>query len=244
LAARIRVPDRALYHGKPDGHNRLEYKEPTLRNATVKTAVLMTMFSMTLAITACKKNEPEKTAAPAPTVPVVPPAQVAAPIPSAAVVEEPAPASIASTAPGATTAPSKGSSTSRGNRAPVLRAVRSATQTGFDRLVFEFDTAGLPAWRAEYVDRPVVDCGSGEPVRVAGAAWLQITFTGAQAHSEQGTSTSGPRRRKLSHKVARELVRICDFEGEVTYVVGVERPNPYTPRTMSAPSRLVIDLAH
>lgn len=238
------MPDRALYHGKLDGHNRLEYKEPTLRNATVKTAVLMTMFSMTLALTGCKKAEPEKTAAPAPAAPAAPAPQVAAPIPPAAVVEAPAPAGIASTAPGATTDASKGAATSRGKQAPVLIAVRSATQAGFDRLVFEFDTAGLPAWRAEYVDRPVVDCGSGEPVRVAGAAWLQITFNGAQAHSEKGSSTSGPRRRKLSQKVARELVRICDFEGEVTYVVGVERPNPYTPRTMSAPSRLVIDLAH
>ncbi len=206
--------------------------------------MLMTMLSMTLAITACKKTEPAKPAAPAPTTPAVPPAPGAAPIPPAPVPEAPAPASTVSAAPGATTDASKGAATSRGKQPPVLRAVRSATQTGFDRLVFEFDKGGLPAWRAEYVDRPVVDCGSGEPVRVAGAAWLQITFTGAQAHSEQGSSTSGPRRRKLSQKVARELVRICDFEGEVTYVVGVERPNPYTPRTMSAPSRLVIDLTH
>jgi hypothetical protein len=215
-----------------------------LRNATVKTAMLMTIFSITLGITACKKTEPEQAAVPPPAAPAVPPAPVAATIPPAPAAEAPAPASPASAAPGATTDASKGAATSRGNQPPVLRAVRSATQAGFDRLVFEFDTAGLPAWRAEYVDRPVVDCGSGEPVRVAGAAWLQVTFTGAQAHSEKGSSTSGPRRRKLSQKVARELVRICDFEGEVTYVVGVERPNPYTPRTMSAPSRLVIDLTH
>jgi hypothetical protein len=73
---------------------------------------------------------------------------------------------------------------------------------------------------------------------------LQIRFTGALAHSEQGRSTSGPRRRKLSQTIARELVRTCDFEGEVTWVIGLARPNPYTPRIMSAPSRLVIDVAH
>jgi hypothetical protein len=220
-----------------------------LGRTTIKTATLLSLLSMTLGLAGCKRTDPDTTT-PAKQAPAVqsaasvPPAPVAAPEQVLPTVDSPPSSNGVGAAPGATTAPSKGAPTSRGKQAPVLRAVRSATQAGFDRLVFEFDTAGLPAWRAEYVDRPVVDCGSGEPVRVAGAAWLQVTFTGAQAHSEKGSSTSGPRRRKLSQKVARELVRICDFEGEVTYVVGVERPNPYTPRTMSAPSRLVIDLTH
>jgi hypothetical protein len=209
-----------------------------LRNATATTALLMTIFTITLGVAGCNKSQPEKPVAPAPVAPAVPPAPVAAPVPAEPVAEAPA------AAPTPSTAATKGPATSRGNRAPVLRAVRSATQAGFDRLVFEFDTPGLPAWRAEYVDAPVADCGSGEPVRVAGAAWLQVTFTGAQAHTDKGKSTSAPRRRKLSQTVARELVRTCDFEGEVTYVVGVDRPNPYTPRTMQAPSRLVIDLTH
>ncbi len=128
--------------------------------------------------------------------------------------------------------------------APILRAVRIGKQPGADRLVFEFDTPGLPEWKVEYIDRPVRDCGSGDTVPVAGDAWLQIQFTGAQAHTEEGTSTSGPRRRPLAQAVARELVRTCDFEGEVTWVVGVTKPNPYTSRILAAPARLVIDIAH
>jgi hypothetical protein len=115
---------------------------------------------------------------------------------------------------------------------------------GSDRLVFEFDSVGLPAWRVEYVDRPVRDCGTGDAVAVAGDAWLEIRFSGAQAHTQDGAATSGPRRRAVAQPILRELVRVCDFEGEVTWVAGVARANPYTPRGLAGPSRLVIDIAH
>jgi hypothetical protein len=220
----------------------------------LKSAVLLTMLGLTLGISGCKRTEPPATTAPATeapaeaskpaTQPLPAPAPVPEPAPALPTSEPAAPASPAVAGPGATTGPSKGKATNTSRQPPVLRAVRSAKQAGFDRLVFEFDTVGLPAWDVEYVDKPVLNCGSGEPVKVAGDAWLQIRFTGAQAHTEHGKSTSGPRRRPLAQTIARELVRICDFEGEVTWVVGVSRPNPYTPRIMTAPSRLVIDIAH
>lgn len=125
-----------------------------------------------------------------------------------------------------------------------MRKVRSGRHPGVDRLVFEFDSAGLPAWHVEYVDRPVRDCGSGEAVPVAGDAWLQIRFTGAQAHTDIGEATSGPRRQVLAQKNARELVRTCDFEGEVTWVLGVAHPTPYKTIVLTKPSRLVLDIAH
>lgn len=130
------------------------------------------------------------------------------------------------------------------NEPPVLRAVRSARQPGHDRLVFEFGGKRLPRWDVRFVEPPVQDCGSGDTVPVAGRAWLQVRFTGAQAHSEQGRSTSGPRRRKLPLKIGRELVRSCDFEGEVTWVVGLNSRTTYKARTLGTPSRLVIDIAH
>lgn len=134
--------------------------------------------------------------------------------------------------------------TSTAAEPPILRAVRVGTHPGLDRLVFEFDGAGLPAWQVEYVDRPVRDCGSGDPVQVAGDAWLQVRFNGAHAHTPEGASTSGPRRREVGLTVLRELVRTCDFEAEVTWVAGLARPNPYTARVLAGPSRLVIDIAH
>jgi len=127
---------------------------------------------------------------------------------------------------------------------PVLRAVRTGKQAAADRLVFEFDGAGLPAWQLEYLDGPARDCGSGDAVQVAGAALLQVRFTGARAHTDQGKPAAGPQRRALALPVARELVRTCDFEGEVTWVLGVSRPAVFTAKALSKPSRLVIDLGH
>ena len=221
-----------------------------MNRLVVRSTALLSMLSLSIAMSACKRTEIPRATAPLAQTP----ANMNAPgTPSAAVPEapplgpatgQPAPASVITGTAAPTTGPSKGRATSHGKLPPVLRAVRSAAQPDVDRLAFEFDTDGLPAWTVEYVNKPVLNCGSGEPVKVAGEAFLQISFAGAQAHAENGKSTSGPKRRVLPQTIAHELVRTCDFEGEVTWVVGVSRPNPYTARTMSAPSRLVIDIAH
>ena len=125
-----------------------------------------------------------------------------------------------------------------------VSAVRIGNQPGSDRMVFEFNDAGLPEWEVKYVDQPLLDCGSGESVSVGGNAWLQITFRGAQAHTEAGKESGGPRRQVINQKMLHELVRTCDFEGEVTWVAGVARPNGYTVQVLAEPSRLVIDVSH
>ena len=135
--------------------------------------------------------------------------------------------------------------TNAGSGSQILQAVRTGNQPGMDRIVFQFNDAGLPEWEVKYVERPfIMDCGSGEVVPVAGNAWLQITFRGAQAHTEAGEVTGGPRRRVVDQIALRELVRTCDFEGEVTWVAGLMHENEYTPRALDDPSRLVIDIAH
>ncbi len=184
-----------------------------------------------------KATATPQAAVPASAAPVAPP-RAASPVTAPAVSKAAAPS------PPSTIGASSAAASYQSGRTPILRAVRTGKQPGADRLVFEFDTPGLPAWHVEYIDRPVRDCGSGDALPVAGDAWLQIRFTGAQAHTEKGESSSGPRRRPLAQSIARELVRTCDFEGEVTWVVGLARPNPYTPRVMSDPSRLVIDISH
>ena len=156
----------------------------------------------------------------------------------------PTPTPVPTPTPTPTVGASRADVTSTASEPPILRAVRVGTHPGLDRLVFEFDGAGLPAWQVEYVDRPVRDCGSGQPVPVAGDAWLEVRFNGAHAHTPQGAPSSGPRRRGVGLPVLRELVRICDFEAEVTWVAGLARPNPYTAHVLAGPSRLVIDIAH
>ena len=225
--------------------------------ATFRTA---TILCLALVLAACSEGPPpaapadvgapDATAAGDPAPPADPPPPATAPEPPVdGTADVPADGDATPSVPGMdlptrTSARSSADATHTLPGVPILRALRIGAQPGADRLVFEFDGDGLPAWSIEYVDRPVYECGSGDAVRLAGDAWLQIRFMGAQAHTEEGEGTTGPKLRTVDMTNLLALARICDFEGEVTWVAAVRRPEGYTPRTLDAPARLVVDIAH
>ena len=127
-------------------------------------------------------------------------------------------------------------------RPVLLREVRSARNEGFDRVVFEFDSDQLPGYHVEYVDRPVRQCGSGEPTQIAGDAWLQVRLVPANAHTEAGVATVKERERRPGLSNVQELELTCDFEAHVEWVLGVGSPNSYRVLELSNPSRLVVDV--
>jgi hypothetical protein len=132
----------------------------------------------------------------------------------------------------------------RSSLKPVtLRSVREGRNEGFDRVVFEFDGPQVPGYSIQYVDKPVVKCGSGDPTEVAGQGWLQVSLTPAQAHAD-GQSTITSRERKAALSVLQELELTCDFEAEVTWVLGAARPNKYRVMELREPTRLVVDVQH
>jgi hypothetical protein len=124
----------------------------------------------------------------------------------------------------------------------VLRAVRTASHRGFDRVVFEFEGREVPGYRLEYVDRPVRQCGSGRPVRVAGDGWLLVRLEPAKAHTEAGEPTVKDRERRLRHPNLKELRLICDFEAQVEWVLGLGSPKRYRVLELQNPARLVLDV--
>lgn len=141
-----------------------------------------------------------------------------------------------------------------GGRAPVelqgdarlptqLMDVRAASHPGFDRVVFEFGNA-LPGANIEYVSRPVVACGSGLPVEVAGDALLEVRMSPAAAHDDAGFITFDPQviRPLLPSIIA--VVSTCDFEGQVTWVVGLTSEADFNAVTLDALFRIVVDVAH
>ncbi|HEX5870756.1 MAG TPA: hypothetical protein VFY65_10090, partial [Longimicrobium sp.] len=127
-------------------------------------------------------------------------------------------------------------------RPVTLRDVRVGVNQGFDRVVLEFLGSGVPGYRVEYVDRPVHHCGSGDPVPVAGDAWLSVTLRGTQAHTDQGEPTIRGRERRLQMPIVKELEFTCDFEGVVQIVLGVSRPNRYRVTELQNPTRLIVDV--
>ena len=42
--------------------------------------------------------------------------------------------------------------------------------------------------------------------------------------------------------IIREIESTCDFEGEVTWVIGVASPNRYQVLELASPARLVVDV--
>ncbi len=125
---------------------------------------------------------------------------------------------------------------------PQLVTVRAASHPGYDRVVWEF-RGGLPAQRTVgYVDRLTGDA-SGLPIRIAGDAVLRVSFTPADAHDpDTGTPTGAPRRLVTALPNVVEVVRSGDFEGHVSYGVGLVRRQNYTVFTLRNPSRVVLDI--
>ena len=125
----------------------------------------------------------------------------------------------------------------------VLRDVRAASQEGFDRVVFEFEGSAVPGYRVGYVDS-AVQCGSGETVEVAGAALLQVRLDPAQAHTEAGEATVRERERRPALPVLQEMESVCDFEADVTWVLGLAARNRFRVQELAGPARLVVDVEH
>lgn len=128
-----------------------------------------------------------------------------------------------------------------------LAAVRIASHDGFDRVVFEFEDA-LPGYRVAMGKRPVTEDGSGETVDVKGAALLEVRLENAAMARLQGEKVvpvyKGNRRVATEGEVVTEAVDAGDFEGVVTWVVGLKAaPAGVRVTTLSSPYRLVVDVA-
>lgn len=123
----------------------------------------------------------------------------------------------------------------------VLTGIRSARHDGFDRVVFDF-AEPLPAADAvRYVDHVTAD-GSGQPVAVAGRAFLVVRFEQAQAHTDAGSPTIAARRLSPNLPVISEIVEAGDYEGYVTIALGLTAKVPFRVFELANPSRIVVDV--
>jgi hypothetical protein len=122
-----------------------------------------------------------------------------------------------------------------------VRVSHHTTDTSvFDRIVFEYD-GGLPSdVGAKYVDQLVAD-GSGRHMRIAGRAILRVRMSPALAHTDAGVATVPVRTAYLTPNVLT-TVRSGDFEGVVTYGIGLAKHTRVHVFTASDPDRVVVDV--
>ena len=134
------------------------------------------------------------------------------------------------------------STNAQGNATLVnIRAAHHAD--GFDRVVFDFANNMLPvSYSIQYVDR-LVGCGSGLAIPVSGNAILQVSFTSAQAHDDNGHGFVPNRLGFAQTWNAYGTVAACDFEGHLTYgIVLARRVAGSSHFTLLNPARVVVDI--
>jgi hypothetical protein len=100
-------------------------------------------------------------------------------------------------------------------------AVLLAIHVGASSATFRFRTAPATL-RAGYTARPLAECGSGRSVPLRGTAHFVIHFLPAQ------TALSFARQRRLRGAGRlRELAKVCDFESDLGWAIGLDRRRPF-----------------
>jgi len=161
--------------------------------------------------------------------------------PAAPAKDAPAVTAAADTAPGGWSA-SRRESARQANRSHTLHGVRVGRNAGFDRLVLDFGAGPVPPYRIEYVDSPVRQCGTGDPVPLPGQGWLMVMLRATQAHDDQGRATVTRRNFDPATPMIRAVRMVCDFEGHVEIALAVQKPTPFRVLLVPSPNRLIVDV--
>jgi Asp-tRNA(Asn)/Glu-tRNA(Gln) amidotransferase B subunit len=134
-----------------------------------------------------------------------------------------------------------------GSTRAYLKDVHVAGHDGYDRVTFEFEDAA-PGYEVTVAQRPVAEDGSGDPVEVEGVGLLQVRFenaAGARIEGERVVEVyRGPGRVPSgSAELVAEAVDVGDFEGTVTWVIGL-RQTVAAARVsvLTDPHRVVVDI--
>ena len=127
----------------------------------------------------------------------------------------------------------------------VLTAVRTAHQPGFDRVVFEFRDDVVPGYTVSLKTGQPTQDGSGKPVAVAGNAYLFVRMADAgEADPQTGQIVyTGPTRISPADAlVVTEVVATGDFEGVLSWAIGLRRSTPFRVTELKGPARIIVDV--
>ena len=126
----------------------------------------------------------------------------------------------------------------------VLTDVRVGSHEGYDRIVLEFTGTGVPGWSVKYVDEAVLD-GSGRTVRLDGDTVLDIYASGTTYPAEGEAGYEGPQHFAPADGGDVDDVYVGGtFEGYTQVLAGLDGdPTPFRVFTLTAPPRLVVDVA-
>jgi len=147
---------------------------------------------------------------------------------------KPAPTPLA----GFGTGPYAGGAAISGQVAGVA-SVRAAAQTGYDRFVIDLGQSPLQQYevRTEPTAKFTLD-PKGEVVTLNGTRGVLIVLYSASNHD----GFSGRSDIRTSLPTVREARLVGDFEGVVSWALGVDGPGFVRVMTLTSPNRLVVDV--
>ena len=122
-----------------------------------------------------------------------------------------------------------------------LFGVATGCHPTFDRFVFRA-RFGTPRYHVRYVRRIVAD-GSGATVRLRGTKRIRVLIRDARGHTQGGTNLVPSALTPLCPNL-RQIKTAGDFEGIVTFGLGLRRRTGFRVFRLTNPTRLVVDVAH
>jgi hypothetical protein len=125
-----------------------------------------------------------------------------------------------------------------------LTAVRTARHAGYDRVVFQF-SGGRPAVTAERVTAVYAD-PKGTKISLPGHSFLHVVFRGASGVCPQPAhrTWTGPNVLTPRYPQLLAVAAAGDFEGYLSFGLGLSARGPYHVSTLTGPDRIVIDVTH
>jgi len=118
-------------------------------------------------------------------------------------------------------------------------------EQGFTRVVFDFEGTEIPWWAAGYESGPFTNIGD-ELVPVGGDAFIKVDLSSTSfdlSGEEVRETYEGPRRIPVNSLSVVEIVRLEDFEGVSSWVIGVTGEKPFEVGTLTDPPRVYLDIA-
>lgn len=133
----------------------------------------------------------------------------------------------------------------------LVTNVRSGRHECYDRLVVDLGPGPIAGFHVRYVPQVVQD-GSGDPVPLAGGAFLEVIVRAWDYDFETGQPSYDPADRShlvdvSGYSTFRQVAHAGGFEGQTTFGLGVRARLPFRVFALTGPgtgSRLIVDVAH
>ena len=127
----------------------------------------------------------------------------------------------------------------RSRSAPEVVSVQTMEQEGYDRVVFTFE-GPMPGYQVRYVSR--VTDAAGERLPLRGQAFLAVAFQPARAHDPDGEATFPTAAITPGYPALRQVRFAGDFEGQVSFGLGVADRGGFRVSELRNPTRVVVDV--